>query len=161
MTHHVIILIAEDDTGHFTLVQKNLWRSAVQNEILHFPDGQALLDFFFDPEAEPRVASDASYLILLDIRLPKVDGVEVLRRLKADEELARIPVIMLTTTDDPVEVRRCHELGCSFYIPKPTDYNAFMDCVENLGRLLSLEEVKVPRPSSPTDAPKHRQARLT
>jgi CheY-like chemotaxis protein len=74
--------------------------------------------------------------------MPKVDGVEVLRRLKADPELRKIPVIMLTTTDDPREVDRCHALGCNSYIVKPVDYEKFAEAIKNLGLFISL--VKVP-----------------
>jgi CheY-like chemotaxis protein len=84
---------------------------------------------------------DSSYLLLLDIRMPKVDGVEVLRQLKADDELRKLPVIMLTTTDDPREVQRCHALGCSSYIVKPVDYDRFAEAIKNLGLFISLVEV--------------------
>ncbi len=84
------------------------------------------------------------YVLLLDIRMPKVDGKEVLRRMKEDEELKTIPVIMLTTTDDTSEIARCYDMGCSFYVVKPADYNMFMDAVNNLGTLLSLQGVSVP-----------------
>ncbi|MGZ8940422.1 MAG: response regulator, partial [Limisphaerales bacterium] len=79
-----------------------------------------------------------SYVLLLDIRMPKVDGVEVLRRLKGDVSLKNLPVIMLTTTDDPEEVKRCHELGCSAYIQKPVDYDKFAEAVQRLGLFLEL-----------------------
>jgi CheY-like chemotaxis protein len=152
MKQNVIILIAEDDTGHFTLIRKNLVRSSVANQILRFKDGQEIVDFLFgqavataSPDAakfDPR----APYVLLLDIRMPKIDGVEVLRRVKADEVLRRMPVIMLTTTDDPAEVNRCYSLGCSFYIVKPADYVEFMAAVEQLGRFLSLPAVQVAPP---------------
>ncbi len=75
--------------------------------------------------------------------MPRLDGVEVLRRLKADPATAMIPVIMLTTTDDPREVERCYQLGCSVYITKPVEYDAFIDAINRLG--LFLQVVKVPR----------------
>jgi len=73
--------------------------------------------------------------------MPKVDGVEVLRRLKQDDRLRKMPVIMLTTTDDPREVTRCHALGCNNYIVKPVDYNKFADAIQNLGLFISLVEI--------------------
>ncbi len=139
-----VILIAEDDTGHFELVKRNLWRSCVENQILHFKDGQAILDFLFKTGDGIKRKEDCRYLLLLDIRMPKVDGREVLRRIKDDEELKKIPVIMLTTTDEAAEIDRCYELGCSFYLAKPADYNKFMQAVENLGAFLSLNGVMVP-----------------
>jgi CheY-like chemotaxis protein len=81
------------------------------------------------------------YLLLLDIGMPEVDGVEVLRRIKADPELKTMPVIMITTTDDPREVGRCHELGCSNYVTKPLDYNQFVEAIRRLGLFLLVVEV--------------------
>ena len=72
-------------------------------------------------------------LLLLDIKMPRVDGVEVLRQLKSDPQTALVPVIMLTTTDDPREIQRCYELGCSVYITKPVDYQAFVEAINRLG----------------------------
>lgn len=141
MTMEVIILIADDDAGHARLIEKNLGRAGLHNPIQRFEDGQQALDFFFGKRA-PRRRADAAYLLLLDIRMPKVDGVEVLRRLKADRELRKIPVIMLTTTDDPREVDRCHALGCNSYIVKPVDYEKFAEAIKNLGLFISL--VRIP-----------------
>lgn len=81
---------------------------------------------------------EGTFLILLDIRMPKVDGIEVLRRLKADPILHRLPVIMLTTTDDTREVERCHELGCNVYIQKPVDYDKFAEAIRRLGLFVML-----------------------
>lgn len=146
MNDEAVIIIAEDDAGHFALVKKNLWRSCVHNDILHFRDGQEALDFLFMRNDDgPNRIPGGSYLLLLDIRLPKVDGIEVLRQMKADHELRRIPVVMLTTTDDDAEVDRCYSEGCSFYMVKPANYNDFMQSVEQLGSFLSLASVKVPR----------------
>jgi len=111
-----VILIVEDDEGHAILIRENLEAAGLNNRMLHFRDGQAALDFFFKPGADPAFASGQMYLVLLDIRMPKVDGIEVLRRLKTDASLRKLPVIMLTTTDDTREVERCHQLGCSVYI---------------------------------------------
>jgi CheY-like chemotaxis protein len=81
-------------------------------------------------------------LLLLDIKMPRVDGVEVLRQLKSDSQTALVPVIMLTTTDDPREIQRCYELGCSVYITKPVDYQAFVEAINRLG--LFLQVVRIP-----------------
>ncbi len=144
MKEDAVILIAEDDAGHFELVKRNLWRSCVENEILHFKDGQETLDFLFKARQVVKGEKNRSYVLLLDIRMPKVDGREILRRLKEDEELKKMPVIMLTTTDEAGEIDKCYEMGCSFYMVKPADYNKFMSAVENLGAFLSLKEVTVP-----------------
>jgi CheY-like chemotaxis protein len=137
----VSILIAEDDAGHARLIEKNLARGGLSNGIKRFDNGQAILDFLFQTGPGPHREPDKPYLLLLDIRMPKVDGVEVLRRIKAHPELRRIPVIMLTTTDDPREVERCHDIGCSSYIVKPVDYQRFADAVTRLGLYISLVQV--------------------
>jgi CheY-like chemotaxis protein len=86
---------------------------------------------------------NGSLLILLDINMPRVDGVEVLRRLKGDPKTTRIPVIMLTTTDDPREIQHCYELGCSVYVTKPVVYEEFIEAIKRLGLFLTI--VKLPR----------------
>ena len=102
----VVILIAEDDAGHARLIEKNLTRGGLHNKIERFANGQAVLDFLFQRGPGSHRAHDTPYLLLLDIRMPQVDGVEVLRQIKENPELRKIPVIMLTTTDDPREVER-------------------------------------------------------
>lgn len=143
MDNKVVIVLAEDDEGHSLLIEKNLQRSGIINEIIKFQDGQATLDFFMKKSEVPHRASQGNYLLLLDIRMPKVDGIEVLRQLKQDDELCKIPVIMLTTTDDPREIEECHRLGCSNYITKPVDPDKFIDAIRQLG--LFLQIVTVPR----------------
>ena len=128
------ILIVDDDEGHAILIHENLAAAGLANRIEHFRDGQAILDFFFSHNPRP----SETFLILLDIRMPKVDGIEVLRRLKADAELRKLPVLMLTTTDDTREVERCHALGCNVYIQKPVDYDKFAEAIRRLGLFVSL-----------------------
>src|SRR5208282_5591426 len=115
MAKEIVILIADDDLGHVRLIEKNLQRAGLHNPVERFENGQEILDFLFGRGPRQR-AREASYLILLDVRMPKIDGVEVLRQVKADLELRKVPIIMLTTTDDPREVEKCHSLGCSNYI---------------------------------------------
>jgi len=132
------ILIVDDDEGHAILIQENLEMAGLKNRVQHFRDGQAILDFFFDPTGKVVRGHDGTFLVLLDIRMPKVDGFEVLRRIKADAILRKLPVIMLTTTDDTREVERCHELGCSVYIQKPVDYDKFAEAIRRLGLFVPL-----------------------
>jgi len=141
MTKEVVILIADDDAGHARLIEKNLARAGLHNPTQRFVNGQEVLDFFFGQGAAPARKADTPYLLLLDIRMPKVDGVEVLRQLKLDAAFRRMPVIMLTTTDDPREVGRCHGLGCNNYIVKPVDYEKFAEAIKNLGLFIALVEV--------------------
>ncbi len=144
MNKNAVILIAEDDSGHYELVKRNLWLSCVESDILHFNDGQELLDFLYMADPGPKREPNGSYILLLDIRMPKVDGREVLRRIKEDVKLRDIPVIMLTTTGNETEIALCYQLGCSFYIVKPVDYNKFMEAVGNLGRFLSMKGLRIP-----------------
>ena len=137
----MVILIADDDDGHARLVEKNLRRAKLNNPILRFANGQDILDFLFGRGAGPKRVADVPYLLLLDIRMPKVDGVEVLRQIKADPELRKLPVSMLTTTDDPREVAHCHELGCGNYIVKPVDYEKFSEIINQLGLFIKLVQV--------------------
>jgi CheY-like chemotaxis protein len=141
MTEEVVIIIAEDDAGHARLIEKNLGRVGLHNPVQFFEDGQAVLDFLFRRGPGPQRKSDTAYLLMLDIRMPKVDGVETLRQIKEDESLRKLPVIMLTTTDDPREIQRCHQLGCNSYIVKPVDYDKFAEAIKQLGLFVSLVQV--------------------
>jgi len=140
VTKEVTILIADDDLGHVRLIEKNLHRAGLHNPVERFENGQDILDFLFGRGSRQR-AREACYLILLDVRMPKIDGVEVLRQVKADLELRKVPIIMLTTTDDPREVEKCHSLGCSNYIVKPVDYDKFAEAIKQFGLFISLVQV--------------------
>lgn len=138
------LFMVEDDEGHAHLIQKNLRRAGISNTIEHFTTGRQALDFFIGPDgiANRPDFVDRQPLILLDLNLPEVDGYEVLRQLKADIRTQSIPVIILTTTDNPKEIERCYELGCNVYITKPVDYDSFADGIRKLGLMLAV--VKVP-----------------
>jgi CheY-like chemotaxis protein len=135
MKEETIIILAEDNDGHAHLIVRSLRRTGITNKIMHFKDGQETLDFLFGKGEGFHREEGTNYLLLLDIRMPKVDGVEVLRQIKYDK-LRKIPVIMITTTDDPGEIERCYELGCSNYIVKPLDYEKFNAAFKQLGQFL-------------------------
>jgi CheY-like chemotaxis protein len=137
----LVILLAEDDPGHAFLVQRNLARAGVVNDVVHVSDGQAALDFLFRAGAFDQRTSSSPLLMILDINMPRMDGVEVLARIKQCESARHIPVIMLTTTDNPREIERCYELGCSVYITKPVEYEAFIEAIKRLGLLLQVVQV--------------------
>jgi CheY-like chemotaxis protein len=139
---HLVILLAEDDDWHASLIQRNLKRAGVVNRVVRVRDGQEALDYMRCQGAYAGRPCGAPLLLLLDINMPKVDGVGVLRAIKADPATAQVPVIMLTTTDDPREVDRCYQFGCSVYITKPLQYEAFVDALTRLG--MFLEIIKVP-----------------
>ena len=144
MTEGVTIILAEDDDGHATLVERNLRRAGLDNGFIRLRDGQEALDFLLGP-----VTPDCELcILLLDIKMPRVDGVEVLRRLKGDPKTATLPVVMLTTTDDPREIERCYQLGCNVYVTKPVEYEQFIEAVKRLGFFLQVVKVP-PRPVTP------------
>ena len=138
----VSIILIEDDDGHATLIQRNLRRAGLTNGFIRLSDGQEAIDYFFGEDA--RFARDAPVapVILLDLKMPRIDGLEVLRRLKTDPRTASLPVIMVTTTDDPREIERCYELGCNVYVTKPVESEAFIEAVRRLGFFLQV--VKLP-----------------
>src|SRR5438105_14260209 len=118
----LLILLAEDDEGHATLVQRNLERAGIISKIVHARDGQLALDFVRREGVYADRKSEGPLLLLLDIKMPRVDGLEVLERLKQAARTAAIAVIILTTTDDPRDVQHCYDLGCSLQVTKPAKY---------------------------------------
>ena len=142
ISESLTIVLAEDDDGHASLIHRNLQRAGLVNGFIRVKDGQEALDLLRGQGAYVGHEIHGDYLLLLDINMPRVDGVEVLRQIKADPKLAPTPVIMLTTTDDPREVERCYKLGCNVYITKPVAYEQFVEAIRQLG--LFLQVVKIP-----------------
>jgi CheY-like chemotaxis protein len=136
----VTILMAEDDDGHAQLVRERFESVGVFNPIIRFKTG-AETWAFLSGAATPAIETGTAYLLLLDIRMPGLDGIELLRRVKADHRLKNIPVIMLTTTDDPREIARCYELGCNNYLTKPVDFEKFAEVIKRLGLFLMVVKV--------------------
>jgi CheY-like chemotaxis protein len=137
------ILLAEDDEGQAFLVQRNLERAGIANGITHVIDGQEALDFVSRRGRFADRKAAGPLLLILDINMPRLNGVEVLSEIRANKETAKLPVIMLTTTDDPREIERCYELGCNNYITKPVEYDDFAEAVKRLG--LFLQIVQMPK----------------
>ena len=134
MSNPVKIVMVEDDHGHAKLIEKNIRRANISNEIVHFDHGQPALDYLFSEE----VRANGPMLILLDLNLPDMQGTDILAEVKKDERLKRVPVVVLTTTDDKVEIQRCYDLGCNVYITKPVDYESFAGAIRQLGLFLSV-----------------------
>jgi len=134
----VTILLAEDDPGHTRLIEKNLRRANIKNEIAFATNGQEALDYLFCEGAYAHNKHASHLLVMLDLNMPVLDGYQVLERMKNDERTKRIPVVVLTTTDDAREVARCYELGCNVYVTKPVDYEQFSDAIRKLGLFLSV-----------------------
>lgn len=139
---NIKVVLGEDDDGHALLVRKNLERVGFDGAFVRLSNGREVLDYF--AEEAQRDAGDEHFqtLLLLDINMPQVDGIEVLRQLKEAPYTARLPVIMLTTTDNPREIARCYELGCSIYVTKPIVYEQFVDAITRLGMFLAV--IRVP-----------------
>jgi CheY-like chemotaxis protein len=132
----VTIVMIEDDDGHARLIEKNIRRAGVCNAIVHLRDGGSALAHLLDP-----AIAGSPLLVLLDLNLPDMSGIDILARLKHDDRLRLVPVIVLTTTDDRLEVQRCYDLGCNVYITKPVDYDAFAQAIRQLGLFLSVMQV--------------------
>lgn len=137
----VVILIAEDDDGHAELIIEGFRESGVMNKIIRFEDGEKIWNFLTNKNIEQRMLENKNYLILLDINMPRMDGVEVLRRIKLTPSLQDLLVMMLTTTDDPREVEYCYQLGCNVYVTKPVDFKKFADTLQRIGLFLQIVKV--------------------
>jgi CheY-like chemotaxis protein len=140
-TNPLDILLAEDDDGHAYLVQTNLKRAGIVNPISRVRDGQEALDYVFRHGEYSRRDASQPLLMILDINMPRVDGVEVLNKIKKNPATTSMPVIILTTTDDPREVENCYQLGCNVYITKPVAYEDFVEAVKRLGLLLQVVQI--------------------
>ena len=139
MTQAVTIVMVEDDEGHARLIERNIRRAGIYNTIRHFVDGGSALKFLFE-ESEGLLAQSPA-LVLLDLNLPDMSGVDILARVKGDERLKRTPVVVLTTTDDKTEIQHCYDLGCNVYITKPVNYDSFATAIRQLGLFLSVIQV--------------------
>ncbi len=137
----LIILIAEDDDGHADLIREGLDNSGICNSIVRFRNGQEIWNFLSGSGEAVMRDPAKSYLVLLDINMPVMDGYEVLQKIKSHDSLRDIPVIMLTTTDDPREVEQCYKLGCNMYIVKPVDFNKFSETLLRLGLFLQIVKI--------------------
>ena len=136
----IVILIAEDDDGHAELIQSGLVASGVCKEIIRFTNGEDIWNFLYTSQNKEG-KDQKHYLLLLDIHMPQMDGLEVLRLIKSDNKLKEMPVIMLTTTDDPREVEECYQIGCNIYVTKPVDFIKFIETLNHLGLFLQIVKV--------------------
>ena len=143
MTEPVVIAMIEDDEGHARLIEKNLRRAGVHNEIVPLRDGASAMAFLFGPDGSDSVNQGRPLLILLDLNLSDMSGIDILRRIKENNHLKIAPVIVLTTTDDRVEIQRCYDLGCNVYVTKPVDYEKFAHAIQQLG--LFVYVIQVPK----------------
>src|ERR1700743_1862817 len=141
MTKPVSIIMIEDDEGHARLIERNIRRSGVNNEIVPFTDGTNAVRFQFASDVTGLTHKGEPLLILLDLNLPDMGGIEILQRVKENKHLKSTPVVVLTTTDDSQEIKRCYELGCNVYITKPVNYESFANAIRQLGLFFSVIQV--------------------
>ena len=137
----VVIVMIEDDEGHARLIEKNIRRAGVTNEIVAFRDGTTALAHLFGRDGSGEVSAGRSHLVLLDLNLPDMTGIDILAQIKSNPHLRRSPVIVLTTTDDQREIQRCYDLGANVYITKPLNYESFANAIRQLGLFLSVMQI--------------------
>jgi len=141
MSNPVTIIMIEDDEGHARLIERNIRRSGVNNEIMPFTNGTAATHYLFGSDGTGIAQEGNALLILLDLNLPDMTGIDILKRVKENKYLKSSPVVVLTTTDDSQEIKRCYELGCNVYITKPVNYESFAQAIRQLGLFLSVIQV--------------------
>ena len=141
MSEHraINIIMVEDDEGHARLIEKNIRRAGISNDLRHFSNGTSALDYLFNDAHGP--SQNGPALILLDLNLPDMSGLDILAKIKGDDKLKRSPVVVLTTTDDKIEIERCYDMGANVYITKPVNYESFSDAIRQLGLFLSVIQV--------------------
>jgi len=133
-THNIEILLVEDNIDDATLTTRALKKSGLTNIIYHVPDGAEALDFLYQRgRFEDWEDQKHLKLILLDLKMPKVSGLEVLEIIKADENLKIVPVVVLTSSKEDPDIKRCYELGTNSYIVKPVESENFFETIKDLG----------------------------
>ncbi|MDX8392023.1 MAG: response regulator [Mariprofundaceae bacterium] len=143
---NVTIILAEDDEGHAKLTEKNLRRAGIANPIKWCKNGSEAMDYILGKKDYQGDPHKDGHLLLLDLNMPVMDGYQVLKKLKSDSSTRKIPVIVLTTTEEKREVDRCYDLGCNIYITKPVEYEGFCNAIRELGMFLNV--VKMPESNS-------------
>lgn len=136
MDHNLIeVLLVEDNINDAELTLRELKKHKLANNLVHVKDGEEALDFIFamGKFAGQRDAGNLPKVILLDIQMPKVNGIEVLQRIKSDPKTQSTPVVMLTSSKEDPDIQRCYDLGANSYIVKPVNFERFAEAIRNLG----------------------------
>ena len=134
MSDQYDIILAEDNNGDAELAIRALRRNNIVNRILHLKDGEEVLDYVFGTGSyEGRNTSELPKVILLDLKMPKVDGLEVLKRIKSDEKMKVIPIVMLTSSKEDNDIKEGYKLGVNSYIVKPVEFENFSKAVSDVG----------------------------
>jgi CheY-like chemotaxis protein len=130
----LLVLLVEDDAAHAEIARRNLSNSRVANRVVHVSDGQQALDYLFhEGEFADAAANPRPHVVLLDLRLPKVDGLEVLRRVREREDLKGLPVVVLTTSEAEIDIARAYANLASSYLVKPVDFDKFRSLMDTFG----------------------------
>jgi two-component system response regulator len=132
--HRRVILLVEDDPSDVGLTRRAFEKGRIGNKLIVAEDGQQALDYLFgvDPESG-RGLNPLPAVVLLDLKLPKVDGLEVLKRIRADSRTKRLPVVILTSSTEPRDLGASYDLGANSYVRKPIDFVQFAEAVRQLG----------------------------
>ncbi|MDQ2692616.1 MAG: response regulator [Chloroflexota bacterium] len=133
--HHVVeVLLVEDNPRDAELTTRALKKHNLANRLVHVKDGAEALDFLFGRGPyEGRSTGTAPRVVLLDLKLPKVNGLEVLRQMKADQHLQRIPVVIVTSSAEDPDMEAAYRLGANSYVVKPVQFDQFMEAMSKLG----------------------------
>jgi two-component system response regulator len=139
MIHGVEILLVEDSASDAEMTIAALNKNNLANKLLHVRDGAAALDFIFAEGVYlSRNIEDRPRVILLDLKMPKVNGIEVLEAVRADERTKTIPIVILTSSKEDPDIKRCYELGANSYVVKPVEFEEFQKAISNLGLFWSI-----------------------
>lgn len=139
--HPVSIVMIEDDQGHATLIERNIRRAGVSNDITACTNGHEALQYLFGEDGSGEVSAGRHLLVLLDLNLPDMSGIDILEKIKSNEHTKRSPVVVLTTTDDQREIQRCYDLGANVYVTKPVNYEGFANAIRQLGLFFAVIQV--------------------
>lgn len=134
MENKIEIVLIEDNPDDAALAIRALKKKNLANKVLHLKDGEEALTFFFGNDDAPgRAEENVPRVVLLDLNMPKVSGLDVLKKMKSDAKTAHIPIIVLTSSSSDPKIKRCSELGADRYIVKPVDFRSFAETVADLG----------------------------
>ncbi len=133
-SQQVEILLVEDNMDDAEMTIRALRKKNLSNRLTHLTDGEEALDFLFGRgKFKERDINLKPKLILLDLKMPKIDGMEVLEKVKSNSETKKIPVVVLTSSKEDPDLRKCYELGANSYIVKPVEFESFVNAVSELG----------------------------
>jgi two-component system response regulator len=132
--NEVEILLVEDNPNDAEMTLRVLRKNHIANKVLHVKDGEQAIDFIFaEGVYAERLVESIPKVILLDLKLPKVNGIEVLTRLKSDDRTKIIPVVILSSSREDSDLQKCYELGVNSYVVKPVEFEYFVKAISDLG----------------------------